>query len=795
MRASELKRHSHWLLATMVAVVVVVAGARLITLSVHERAAQMRSAAQSAVVRHTRLIEAQLQALTDRARAKARGTHPVPPGSAIPGRGAFWMTATGTLLRAPDADAEVAVARALASEWASSGAGAPAAAGFFGPVRYGSQWFVAAQAPITLGSGNGSAAAGARSVAYENLDALLVRARFGGLVKEGYDFELVQREPVSHEPRVFLSSHPGTLAEAVTSGIHPPGALLSASPSAYLELAVRPRSGWYPARDLAAEIGLLAVLAWGLAFGTHDLTHTLSRTQAALATARRRLRAANQRLVTEIEQHQTLQQSLEHARYHDPFTGLPNRRYFMDQLDRVLRELRTRRRQRIAIVLIDIDRFTLINDTLGHTAGDELMLQAAQRFAKALEGLECVLARWGSEQLVVLVYDVESIAAAHAITTELQNARQEPFALRQHRIKIGTRIGFTCIDSGLQRAEDALREADVALSVAKRQQNQLTVAYTPGMGGAAVSLVSLEADLHIALERNEFRLLFQPIIDLRGHRVVGAEALLRWQHPVEGLLRPKDFLTIAEEAGVIVPVTRWVIQRVCRLAGEWRRRLPPGVNFYISVNLSAAVLRDPGLRDYVARVLEETRTPTGHLKFELTEGGLISNVSTAREALDALHGMGIELMLDDFGTGYSSLSHLQLFPFDYVKIDRPFVNRTGSEGANNAITSAILQMASSLGLRAVAEVVETQAAAQALLQMGCNFGQGYYFSAPVEAEQALEQLRHYAGPSTVVPTVRPVAGEQRGRGGSAGDTVMLAESPTLVLSEDEMNGQNTVQRR
>jgi EAL domain-containing protein (putative c-di-GMP-specific phosphodiesterase class I) len=315
------------------------------------------------------------------------------------------------------------------------------------------------------------------------------------------------------------------------------------------------------------------------------------------------------------------------------------------------------------------------------------------------------------------------------------------------------------------------------------------------MGGAAVSLVSLEADLHIALERNEFRLLFQPIIDLRGHRVVGAEALLRWQHPVEGLLRPNDFLTIAEEAGVIVPVTRWVIQRVCRLAGEWRRRLPPGVNFYISVNLSAAVLRDPGLRDYVARVLEETRTPPGHLKFELTEGGLISNVSTAREALDALHGMGIELMLDDFGTGYSSLSHLQLFPFDYVKIDRPFVNRTGSEGANNAITSAILQMASSLGLRAVAEVVETQAAAQALLQMGCNFGQGYYFSAPVEAEQALGQLRHYAGPSTVVPTVRPAAGEQRGRGGTAGDTVMLAESPTLVLSEDEMNGQNTVQRR
>jgi diguanylate cyclase (GGDEF)-like protein len=788
MIAIELKRYSHWLPGLVVAAVVVLAGARLITLSVHERAAQMRIAAESAVVRHARLIESQLQALTDRARGEAQratnilgdGSHPVLLGSAIPGRDTFRMTATGTLLRAPEADA--AVARALASEWASTDAGARAPAGVFGPVRYGSQWFAVAQAPIEIRSASGSAAASARSVVYENLDALLVRARFGRLVNEGYDFELSQRVPVSHEPRVFLNSRSGTLADPVTRGIHAPGTLSPASPSAYLELAVRPRSGWYPARDLASEIGLVVVLAWALAFGAHDLTHTLSRTRAALATARRRLHAANQRLVAEIEQHQTLQQSLEHARYHDPFTGLPNRRYFMDQLDRALRELRTRRRQRIAIVLIHIDRFTLINDTLGHTAGDELMLQAAQRFAKALEGLECVLARWGSEQLAVLVYEVESTAAAYAITTELLNARQEPFALRQHRIRIATRMGFTCIDSGLQRAEDALREADVALSVAKRHQNQLTVAYTPGMGGAAVSLVSLEADLHIALERNEFRLLFQPIVDLRSHRVVGAEALLRGRHPVEGLLAPKEFLAIAEESGVIVPVTRWIIQRVCRLAAQWRKRLPQGTNFYISVNLSAAVLRDAGLRDYVARVLEDTHTPPGHLKFELTEGGLISNVSTARQVLDALHGMGIELMLDDFGTGYSSLSYLQLFPFDYVKIDRPFVKRTGSERANAAITSSILQMASSLGLRAVAEVVETPAAAHALLQMGCHFAQGYFFSPAVEAEEALDQLRRAGSLRAAIP-VAPVAANEPGQRDTASDTLVLADSPTLVLPD------------
>jgi EAL domain-containing protein (putative c-di-GMP-specific phosphodiesterase class I) len=323
----------------------------------------------------------------------------------------------------------------------------------------------------------------------------------------------------------------------------------------------------------------------------------------------------------------------------------------------------------------------------------------------------------------------------------LQQSRAEPFELRQHRLSVNARIGFTSIDSGLKRVEDGLREADLALSVAKEQQSARAVAYLPGMGGAAVSLVSLEADLHVALDRREFGLLFQPIVDLRGQRVVGAEALLRWRHPVEGLLTPDRFLALAEEAGVIVPVTRWIIQRVCRLAAEWRQRLPQKDDFYISVNLSAAVLRAPGLREYVARVLEETRTPPANLKFELSEGGLISNAATARGVLDAFHDMGIELMLDDFGTGYSSLSYLQLFPFDYVKIDRPFVSRTGSERANNAITAAILQMASNLGLRAVAEVVETKAAAQTLLEMGCDFAQGYYFSPPVEAEEAFRQLR------------------------------------------------------
>jgi EAL domain-containing protein (putative c-di-GMP-specific phosphodiesterase class I) len=261
------------------------------------------------------------------------------------------------------------------------------------------------------------------------------------------------------------------------------------------------------------------------------------------------------------------------------------------------------------------------------------------------------------------------------------------------------------------------------------------------MAGQAADLVSLEADLHVALEKNELRLLFQPIVDLRTYRMVGAEALLRWRHPVESVLGPDKFLRIAEEAGLMVPITRWVIVRVIRLAGEWRRLLPADERFFISINLSQAALRDPGLNEYIASLLRESRVPPSLLKFELTEAALMNNVGAARETLDRLHGMGIQLMLDDFGTGYSSLSYLQLFPFDFVKIDRPFVNGTDSDQANTGMMAAMVQMAGSLRLTVIAEIIETEAAVKALQEMGCDFGQGYYFSEPIEADLALQRLR------------------------------------------------------
>jgi diguanylate cyclase (GGDEF)-like protein len=781
MRISIPARYARWLPAVVVGAVVVLSGARLITLSVRERAAEMRTAAQAVVRQHAQRIATELQALAVRTRAEAQRAALIlrdgnrPAHWPVPPRGIFWMSAAGTVVSTAEADDRVS--GALASDWAASDPAWHASAGFFGPVRYGSEWYVAAQLPSEPGPQRPGAPE-VRVVGYEGLSALLIRAHFGRLVNEGYDFELSQPEPRGAGQRPLFGSQAGNLPGAVTIGIATPADLAAGSGPDYLQLAIRPRGGWYPAQLLATDIGVLALLTWIFAFGTHDLTQSVGRARTALAATRRRLHAVHERLAAEIEQHRDLQQNLEHVRFHDLFTGLPNRRYFLDQLDRALRDMRARRRRRVAIVLVDIDRLKLINDTLGPTAGDELMVQVAQRFETVLHDSEFLLARWGGDQLALLAYDVDSGAAAQAIADQLQGARQEPFALRQHRVRIALRVGFTCIDSGLQRAEEAAREADVALSVARRNPGALSVAYTPGMGGAAVSLVSLEADLHIALARNEFRLLFQPIVDLRARRVVGAEALLRWRHPVEGLLGPEKFLALAEEARIIVPVTRWVIQRACRLAAEWHRRLPAGADFYISVNLSGSALRDPGLPEFVARVMQEMGTSARHLKFELTEGGLINDVAAAHDVLAAFHRMGIELMLDDFGTGYSSLSYLQLFPFDYVKIDRPLVSRARSERASGAIAAAVLQMASSLGLRAIAEVVETQETAQALLGMGCEFGQGYFFSAPVEAEEALRLLRNYESPPAAVPTVRVAAAEP-----NVEDTA-IDDSQTQVLTAE-----------
>jgi len=777
-----------WLPTVVVLAVVLIAGSRLIYLSVQHHTAAARETAGTVANTSARKIEPLLQKLADLAERQAASAAQVSSNRDTPASfesvpqaaKTFWMTSGDNVLGSRPAEA--VTANGIASEWQSAeSARTPPGSAVLGPMRLGSLWLMAVRVPMAARNPVEVPRSRAWSVAYADLDELIAARHLARLTGIGYDFELSQVEPGSGRSRSFVSSRTEGLTDAVAARIRLPAA--AAIPGSYLQVAIRPRAGWYPATLLASEIGLLVFLAWLLAFGTHDLNQALLRSRAALAAARRRQRAVNQQLAAEMQQRLNLQETFDHARFHDAFTGLPNRRYFMDQLDRALRDLRTKRRQRLAVIIVDIVRFKLINDMLGHTAGDELMVQAARRFDKTTSAFEGVLARWGGDQFAVLILDLASPESAMNVARLLQGALRSPFDLRRHRLVVAATMGVTCVDSGRQRAEEIVREADIALSAAKRHETAKIVGYAPNMAGQAANLVSLEADLHVARERHELQLLFQPIVDLRTYKMVGAEALLRWRHPVEGILAPDRFLRIAEESGLMVPITRWIILRVARVAADWLRRLPANQEFFISVNLSPAALRDPGLSDYVASLLREMQLPPSLLKFELTEAALISNVGAARETLDRLHGLGLQLMLDDFGTGYSSLSYLQLFPFDFVKIDRPFVNLMASDQANTGMTAAMVQMAGSLNLTPIAEIIETEAAVQALREMGCGYGQGYYFSEPIEVEPALQRLRTQQSFEPLQETSATVKVRPLEEDGSATIMIPVAERPYQPAQE------------
>ncbi len=731
-----------WIPTVLVLVVVLVGGARLLYLNVRHHSLVAREQAVSTAAGIVRRIEPRLQGLVSRSVYQATlGTRDVgtaadaaPLAATAPAAGTFWMSRQHVVIAATPADRLAAAG--VADEWKSADAGRPVGGvALLGPLRYGSEWLLASRAPILASQGDSPVA---WAVAFGKLDQLLADSGLSRLLDSGYTFELSQVEPRSGRVRTFISTASEPLTDAVLARVQLAEGVEAVPAGSYLQLALRPRAGWYPRTQFAADVALLVFLAWLLAFGTHDLTHALQRSRAAMSGAHRRLHGLRQRLAVEIRQHMALKETFDHERFHDAFTGLPNRRYFMDRLDRALRELRTRQRAQFAVLVVDIVRFKLVNDMLGHTAGDELMVQAAARFEQSTDHGPAVLARWSGDQFMLMM-EVSSREEALAAARRLLEQLNTPFQLRRHRLMVRASVGITCVDSGQQRAEEVVREADIALTVGKRQGLRV-VLYSASMAGQTASLVSLEADLHLALENRELRLLYQPIVDLQSHCMVGAEALLRWRHPVENLLTPERFLQIAEDAGLMVPITRWVLQRAVKLAREWQRRLPQDRDFFISVNLSAAALRDPGLVEYVRSLLRDNGVAASLLKLEVTEATLISNVGAARTIFDQLHALGLQIMLDDFGTGFSSLSYLQLFPFDYVKIDRPFVNRAGSDTANTGMMAALVQMARSLNLTAVAELIETEEAAKSLLEMGCRYGQGYYFSEPIEAEMALRRL-------------------------------------------------------
>ena len=431
------------------------------------------------------------------------------------------------------------------------------------------------------------------------------------------------------------------------------------------------------------------------------------------------------------------------ARRADPLTGLPNRVQFMDQIDRLLTRERTGSHRSFAVFFIDVDRFKLVNDSMGHMAGDELLIGIAHRLASSLRATDCVsrydgehtIARLGGDEFTILLDGVRDAVDAQVVAERLIAAIEQPFLVHGREVFSSISLGVVMSDARYQRSEDMVRDADTAMYRAKADTRVRFRVFDTSMRAMVEQRLELEADLRHALDRREFRLFYQPIVSLADRRLCGFEALLRWQHPRRGLIAPDEFIPVAEDTGLIVPIGDWTLHEACRQMREWDVDVPGHHDLVMNVNLSARQCLEPGIVDDVRRALELTGLPASRLKLEITEGVVLENSDTVVERLNALRALGVQLGLDDFGMGYSALSYLKRFPFQTLKIDRSFV--TGMEDNGNCeIIRAIVSLAGSLAMNVTAEGVETAEQLATLRNLACEYGQGYFFYKPLRAEDA-----------------------------------------------------------
>ena len=423
---------------------------------------------------------------------------------------------------------------------------------------------------------------------------------------------------------------------------------------------------------------------------------------------------------------------------HDRLTGLTNRSNFVNRLARAL-EAGRRKARRLAVLLVDLDRFKIVNDSLGHTAGDRLLIEAARVLTSLVRPTD-VVARIGGDEFAILLEDLDGEGSATMAAARLQHALRQPFSIGGRDVFSTASIGIAFSRDGTEEPEELLRDADTAMFRAKERGRSRHEVFDKSMHSRAVALLDLETDLRHALERHEFRLHYQPINELKSGEITGFEALLRWDHPERGLLAPEHFLPFAEDAGLIGEIDAWVLQHVCRQIGDWRRRRTDGEIVPININLSNGQFLETGLLERVQWLLGESGVPTGSLRLEVTEGVLIADLDSAAQTLHKLKSAGVSVCLDDFGTGYSSLSYLMKFPVDWLKIDRSFVSGLEHTGPNQEIVQAILVLAQNLGMSVVAEGVETRDQRSRLSELGCSFGQGFHFSPPVEDSRAWEMM-------------------------------------------------------
>ena len=437
--------------------------------------------------------------------------------------------------------------------------------------------------------------------------------------------------------------------------------------------------------------------------------------------------------LTDITERKRAEQQLQHDAFHDALTELPNRGLFDDLLGRAVGKLRRQSDYLFAVLYLDLDRFRVLNESLGHRLGDQLLVAVAKRLQTCIRPGDTA-ARLGGDEFVILLDALKEPADATRVAERIQRELSRPYQLGGQEAFTTASIGIALSAPAYERPEQLLRDADLALYRAKALGKARSEVFDRGMHALAVAQLELETDLRRALEREEFRVHYQPIVAVDSGRVLGFEALARWQHPSRGLLQPASFIAAAEETGLMIPLGRWVLQEACRTLHEVNTSRPGEPPLAVNVNISPRQFRQDDLVDQVRAVLEETGLPPGCLRLEITEGTVMEHAEPAMATLAELRALGVQVHLDDFGTGYSSLSYLPRFQIDTLKIDRSFVSGLGGQDENAEIVGVIVTLAHNLGLEVIAEGVETAEQLAMLRDLRCGQVQGYFFSRPVAAE-------------------------------------------------------------
>gem|GEM_PF-655527 len=438
----------------------------------------------------------------------------------------------------------------------------------------------------------------------------------------------------------------------------------------------------------------------------------------------------------------------EYAALHDMLTKIANRAFLVEKLEFLLELSRNNSSAKFYVLFLDLTRFKNINDSLGHTIGDKVLMLVAKRLLRAVNP-EDTVARLGGDEFAIILSDPLSINHAEQIAHDIYQKLTQPFSLRGNRIFTKLHIGLASFDFDYRKPEDILRDADIAMHHAKEKGLQVAV-FDMQLRAQFLESVGLEQDLRYAIDRGELSMFYQPLISLKNGEIIGFEALLRWQHSKRGFIPPVKFIPIAEDSGLIIPITEWILRDTARQLAEWQRISPAYKKLIVSVNISGKHLAVEGLVEQVSKTLEITKIRPSTLKLEITESTAMENAERSADILNRLKELGVQLSIDDFGTGFSSLSQLHRLPFDTLKIDRSFVNEVGENGENSEILQTIISLAKNLKMKVIAEGIETEDQLALLRNLGCEYGQGYLLAKPMPREEMEKQLyqKHFWFPKS-----------------------------------------------